>query len=72
MKARVLFDALSLTPALSRWEREKRQRGLTAIERDGLSRRADCGSSLSQRERAGVRENATGGNSVPALRPLLT
>ena len=49
-------DAFSLTPALSRWEREKRsQRWAGAHAQHNSTRARGC--SLSQRERARVREN---------------
>jgi len=51
-----LFADFSLTPALSRWERGPRQAALVALERVGLLLKTDGDSSLSQRERAGVRE----------------
>jgi hypothetical protein len=55
--------ALSLTPALSRWEREKRsprQSGAAALETTTRTR----GCPLSQRERVRVRENGPGFTSV--------
>jgi len=49
-------DALSLTPALSRWERGKLRRRL-ATPQHPLANQRGLRGSLSQRERAGVREN---------------
>ena len=49
-------DALSLTPALSRWERGKLRRRLDTPKHP-LANQGGLRGSLSQRERAGVREN---------------
>ena len=48
---------LSLTPALSRWERERLCRPLALLEHSFANQRGRR-ASLSQRERVGVRENA--------------
>ena len=50
-------DALSLTPALSRWERGKLRRRLGTPQLP-LANRRGLRDSLSPRERAGVRENS--------------
>ncbi|MBI2928958.1 MAG: hypothetical protein HYY24_25115 [Verrucomicrobia bacterium] len=55
------FLPLSLTPALSRGERERRQSAGREYPSPSTAASADFGFSLSQRGRAGVRENGACG-----------
>ena len=55
------MDAFSLTPALSRLERGNRQQRLLMLDALGSRMRGEL-VSLSQRERAGVRENGPDSN----------
>jgi hypothetical protein len=64
------YDTFSLTPALSRWEREnciqfhgKPSNGICGRALNGSKRGSGC--SLSQRERVRVRENATTTHQLP-------
>ena len=62
-----VMGAFSLTPALSRWERENARAALGGEAAFGLAKSGRTGS-LSQRERVGVREN---GSNLPTRRKKL-